>query len=266
MNATRWSAERVKSLKGQAPFACSTAYDYAMARLVDAAGIPLILVGDSLGMAMLGYSSTIPVTMAEMLHHTAAVSRGAAAALVVGDMPFMSFQGSPDQAVENAGRFLKEAGAGAVKIEGGEIREPLVDRLVRNGIPVLGHIGLTPQSIRALGGYKVQGRKPAEVEQILKDAQALERAGAFAVVIECVPAAIGREVTESISIPTIGIGAGPHCDGQILVLHDLLGFESGVKPRFVKAYADLDSAIRSALDAYRDDVAERRFPGPEHAY
>ena len=266
MSTTRWSAAGIKSLKGRAPFACSTAYDYATARLVDAAGLPLILVGDSLGMAVLGYSSTIPVTMDDMLHHTAAVARGAASALVVGDMPFMSFQASPEKALENAGRFLKEAGAGAVKIEGGESREPLVDRLVRNGIPVLGHIGLTPQSIRALGGYKVQGRKPAEVEQILKDAQALERAGAFAVVIECVPAAIGREVTESISIPTIGIGAGPDCDGQILVLHDLLGFESGVKPRFVKAYADLDSAIRSALDAYRDDVAERRFPGPEHAY
>lgn len=266
MSTTRWSAAGIKSLKGRAPFACSTAYDYATARLVDAAGLPLILVGDSLGMAVLGYSSTIPVTMDDMLHHTAAVARGAAGALVVGDMPFMSFQASPEKALENAGRFLKEAGAGAVKIEGGESREPLVDRLVRNGIPVMGHIGLTPQSVQTLGGYKVQGRKPAEVEQLLKDAKALERAGAFAIVLECMPAATGREITASVAIPTIGIGAGPDCDGQILVLHDLLGFESCVKPRFVKAYADLDAVIRRALEEYRADVAERRFPGPEHTY
>lgn len=266
MSIARWSASRIKALKGQTPFACSTAYDHAMARLVDAAGIPVILVGDSLGMTMLGYPSTLPVTMAEMLHHTSAVVRGASTALVVGDMPFMSFQVSPDQALENAGRFLKEANAGAVKIEGGEFREPLVDRLVRNGIPVMGHIGLTPQSLQTLGGYKVQGRKPAEVEQLLKDAQALERAGAFALVLECMPSAVAREITNAIAIPTIGIGAGPYCDGQILVLHDLLGFECGVKPRFVKAYANLDADIRRALDTYRADVAEHRFPGPEHTY
>jgi 3-methyl-2-oxobutanoate hydroxymethyltransferase len=201
-----------------------------------------------------------------MLHHTAAVVRGVRSALVVGDMPFMSYQVSVSQALENAGRFIKEAGAGAVKIEGGALRADAIRALVTNGIPVLGHIGLTPQSIREMGGYKIQGRKPEQAMRLLADAGELERAGVFGLVLECVPAALAREITGSVGIPTIGIGAGPHCDGQILVTHDLLGLHSGVSPSFVRKYADLGAEMSRAFQAFKHDVEQGAFPGPEHSF
>jgi 3-methyl-2-oxobutanoate hydroxymethyltransferase len=204
--------------------------------------------------------------MEAMLHHTAAVVRGVKNALVVGDMPFMSYQASLARALENAGRFLKEAGAGAVKIEGGAFRAPLVKALIENGIPVLAHIGLTPQSINALGGYKVQGKQPAAARRLVQDARALERAGAFAIVLECLPPALGKKITKAVRIPTIGIGAGPHCDGQILVTHDLLGLSGDFTPKFVKRYAALGGAIQKAVAAFQADVEQGRFPGPEHCY
>lgn len=266
MSAQHWTATRIRALKGQGHFACLTAYDFTTARFVDAAGFPLILVGDSLAMAMLGYETTLPVTMGAMLDHTAAVSRGAKNALVTADMPFMSYQVSVEQGLANAGRFLKEAGAGAVKIEGGAIRAPLVKALADNGIPVLAHIGLTPQSINALGGYKVQGRQADEAGRLLADARALESAGAFAVVLECLPPALGAEITRAVGIPTIGIGAGPHCDGQILVTHDLLGLTGDFTPRFVKRYAALGDTMTTALATYKADVEQGLFPGAEHCY
>lgn len=266
MSAERWTAARIRGLKGREKVVCLTAYDWATARVADEAGAHLLLVGDSLGMTVLGYESTIPVTMDEMLHHGAAVARGTRSALVVGDMPFMSYQVSIEQALANAGRFLKEAGAGAVKLEGGAGRAPAVRALVENGIPVLGHIGLTPQSVRELGGYKVQGRKPQEAERLLADARALEEAGAFALVLECVPRALGGEITAAVGIPTIGIGAGPDCDGQILVSHDLLGLSPAPSPRFVKRYAELGAEMRKAFEAYRDDVKAGRFPADGNAY
>jgi 3-methyl-2-oxobutanoate hydroxymethyltransferase len=243
-----------------------TAYDFACARLADAAGIPLLLVGDSLGMTVLGYASTLPVTMGEMLHHTAAVVRGTKEALVVADMPFLSYQISLSEALRNAGRFLQEAGADAVKIEGGAFRAPLVEALVQNGIPVLGHIGLTPQSVNVFGGYKVQGRTREAAEQLVADARALAEAGAFAIVLECVPPDLAAEVTAASPVPIIGIGAGPVCDGQVLVMHDLLGLSENPPPKFVKPYAALAETVRSAFRAYADDVRSGTYPGPEHCY
>lgn len=266
MNTKQWTAVRIRTMKGQDKFACLTAYDYTTARLLDAAGFPLILVGDSLAMTMLGYDTTLPVTMEAMLHHTAAVVRGVGNALVVADMPFMSYQASITQALENAGRFIKTAGAGAVKIEGGGFRAPTVKALTENGIPVLAHIGLTPQSIRTLGGYKVQGKKSTEVQRLVEDAHVLEKAGAFAIVLECLPPVLGEEITQAVGIPTIGIGAGPHCDGQILVTHDLLGIVGRVSPKFVKQYAALEAAMKQAFAAYKTDVEQGRFPGSEHCY
>ena len=266
MNTQKWTAVRIRALKGHGPFACLTAYDFTTARLVDAAGIPLVLVGDSLAMAMLGYDTTLPVTMDAMLNHTAAVTRGVKNALVVADMPFMSYQASIADALTNAGRFIKEAGAGAVKIEGGAFREKTVKALTENGIPVLAHIGLTPQSINALGGYKVQGKQPDEARRLIADARALESAGAFAIVLECLPPALGARITKAVGIPTIGIGAGPHCDGQILVTHDLLGLTGDFTPRFIKRYAALGTAIQKACASYKADVEQGRFPGPEHCY
>ncbi|MBN1675344.1 MAG: 3-methyl-2-oxobutanoate hydroxymethyltransferase [Kiritimatiellae bacterium] len=262
----KWTASRIRALKGQAKLACLTAYDYATARFIDEAGIPLVLVGDSLAMTMLGYETTLPVTMEEMLHHTGAVARGVERALVTADMPFMSYQVSMEEAMRNAGRFVKSAGAGAVKIEGGAVRVPLVRALVENGIPVLGHIGLTPQSIREFGGYKVQGRKPAQAAALLRDARALEEAGAFALVVECVPAELGAEITAAVGIPTIGIGAGPGCDGQILVTHDLLGLFAAFTPKFAKRYADLGAAMKQAFETYRQEVETGTFPAEEHGY
>lgn len=256
----KWTAQKVKALKGVQRFAAATAYDALSGRYVDEAGIPLTLVGDSLGMTVLGYETTLPVTMDEMVHHTAAVARGVKDSLVIADMPFMSYQGSMDQAVENAGRFLKEGRADGVKIEGGVIRAALIERLVANGIPVLGHVGLMPQSIKETGGFKVQGKTEESARQILDDAMAAEQAGAFAVVIECVPPETTRKITAALRVPTIGIGAGPDCDGQILVFTDVLGMGLGRIPGFVKQFADLKPQIQSALAAYRSEVERGTFP------
>ena len=261
-----WNVAKFKASKGVCKLPCVTAYDCVSARLADAAGIAMVLVGDSLGMAILGYASTLPVTMADMLHHTAAVARGTKDALVVADMPFLSYQISIPEALRNAGRFLQEAGADAVKIEGGAFRAPLVEALTLNGIPVIGHIGLTPQSVNVLGGYKVQGRTREAAGQLIADAVALAEAGAFGIVIECVPPDIAAEVTAASPVPVIGIGAGPVCDGQVLVMHDLLGLSEKPAPRFVKPYAALADAVRGAFRAYADEVRSGAFPGPEHCY
>ena len=247
-------------------FAMLTAYDCLSAQILDHAGVPVILVGDSLGMVVLGHDSTVPVTMEDMLHHTRAVRRGARRALVVGDMPFWSYQHDPVEGLRNAGRFLKEAGANAVKLEGGGPVVDLTARLTAAGVPVMGHLGLTPQSVNALGGFKVQGKAAEDAERILADALALEAAGAFALVLECIPADLGRRVTEALRIPTIGIGAGPATDGQVLVLHDMLGLTSGRLPRFVKQYADVRAVMTDAVKAYSAEVASGDYPGPEHVY
>jgi 3-methyl-2-oxobutanoate hydroxymethyltransferase len=266
MNSTApWTAARLRALKGREKIVSLTAYDFATARLVDESGIHLVLVGDSLGEAVLGYANTLPVTMLDMLHHTAAVARAVKNALVVADMPFMSYQISVSHALANAGRLLK-VGAKAVKLEGGAVRVPTVQALVENGIPVLGHIGLTPQSVHEFGGYKVQGRTATAAEELLRDAGALEAAGVFAMVVEGVPADLGGRITAAVSVPTIGIGAGPQCDGQVLVIHDLLGLGGDWKPKFVKRYAELGSAAKAAIAEYKREVAEGKFPGPEHCY
>ncbi|HZD18869.1 MAG TPA: 3-methyl-2-oxobutanoate hydroxymethyltransferase [Actinomycetota bacterium] len=245
-------------------FAMLTAYDYPTARILDEAGIPVLLVGDSLANVVLGHDTTLPVTMDEMLHHTRAVVRGAPNALVVGDMPFLSYQASDEEAIRNAGRFLKEAGAQAVKLEGAPLS--LVETMTARGIPVMGHLGLTPQSVHAMGGYRVQAREEEAAERLLADALGLEKAGTFAVVLEGVPARVARRVTEALTVPTIGIGAGPHCDGQVLVVHDLLGLTFGKPARFVKRYADLRGEITRAVTAYKDEVEKGAYPGPEHSY
>ncbi len=261
-----WSTAKIRESKGVCKLPCLTAYDYTCARLADAAGIPLLLVGDSLGMSVLGYPSTLPVTLDMMLHHTAAVARAARDALVVADMPFLSYQISQPEAFRNAGRFLQEAGADAVKIEGGAFRASLVATLTENGIPVLGHIGLTPQSVNVLGGYRVQGRTREAADQLVADARALAAAGAFAVVLECVPPDVAAAVTGACPVPVIGIGAGPECDGQVLVMNDLLGLSDGPPPRFVRRYAKLDAVLGEAFRAYADDVRDGAFPSPEHCY
>lgn len=262
----KWTANKIKALKGERKIVALTAYNYQTAKLVDSVDIPLILVGDSLANAVLGYRDTLPVTMDEMLHHTAAVARGTQKALVVADMPFMSYQSSVERGVENAGRFIKEAGADAVKIEGGVLRGELIEKLVQNGMPVLGHIGLTPQSVKAMGGYKIQGKTSLQERELMDDAMAVEQAGAFALVMECVPAEVGTRISEALGIPTIGIGAGVGCDGQILVYNDLLGLNTGRVPSFVKEYADLASITREALCNYREDVLEGRFPDDDHSF
>jgi 3-methyl-2-oxobutanoate hydroxymethyltransferase len=242
-----------------------TAYDYSTAKLVDEAGIPLILVGDSLGMVILGYESTIPVTMDEMIHHTKAVVRGTKQSLVIGDMPFMTYHTSISDALRNAARFIQEGGAQAVKLEGGVTVAETVKRIVECGIPVMGHIGLTPQSIHQLGGHKVQGKTPEAAKQLLKDAQALEQAGAFAVVLELVPAPLSKLITQKISIPTIGIGAGADCDGQVQVISDLLGLFADFVPKHAKQYAKLAGTIRAALTDYIAEVKDGSFPTVEHS-
>ncbi len=256
---------KIRKAKGTRKLACLTAGDFTLARLMDTAGVPLILAGDSLGMTMLGFSNTLPVTMEQMLHHTAAVSRAAANALVVADMPFLSYQISEDEALRNAGRFLKEAGADAVKIEGGAFRAPLVRRLVQNGIPVLGHIGLTPQAINEIGGYRVQGRTAPQAEELVADGKALAEAGVFALVVECVPAELGARLTREISVPTIGIGAGPNCDGQVLVVNDFLGLTES-PPKFAKAYVKMGELMKDALAQYARDVEQGTFPGEAESY
>jgi len=247
-------------------FAMLTAYDYPIARLLDDAGMPVLLVGDSAAMVVHGHSTTLPITLDEMLVHARAVARGASNALLVGDLPFLSYQGSLEDGLLNAGRFLKEGGMHAVKLEGGRALKALVQRLVEAGIPVMGHLGLTPQSVHGLGGFKVQGKDLASAKRILSDARELEEAGAFAVVLEGIPAALAAEVTAALSIPTIGIGAGPACDGQVLVVHDLLGLTVGHRPKFVKQYANLAEEITQAARSYAQEVEAGVFPGPEHSY
>lgn len=243
-----------------------TAYDYSTAKLVDEAGIDAILVGDSLGMVMLGYEDTLSVTMEDMIHHSAAVARGAKNALLIVDMPFMSYQTSVYDAVVNAGRLMKEGRAQAVKLEGGvEVCEH-IKAIVKASIPVCGHIGLTPQSVNAFGGFKVQGKGEEAAQRILDEARAIEQAGAFAVVLECVPQALAKKVTESISIPTIGIGAGAGCDGQVLVYQDMLAMYSDMAPKFVKQYAQIGSQMKEAFAVYKKDIAEGVFPAQEHTF
>jgi 3-methyl-2-oxobutanoate hydroxymethyltransferase len=247
-------------------FAMVTAYDYPTAKLVDEVGIPLILVGDSLGTAILGYDSTLPVTMDVMLHHTKAVTRGAKNALVVGDMPFMTYQVCLEDALRNAGRFLQEAGAGAVKLEGGVTVAEKVRKIVESGIPVMGHIGLTPQSINQLGGHKIQGKTTGAAKKLLEDALALEQAGAFAVVLETVPAPLAAFITGKVSIPTIGIGAGPGCDGQVQVVTDILGSTAGFTPKHAKQYAHINDIVKNALTEYQNEVKAGVFPTEKESF
>ena len=245
---------------------CLTAYDYPTARLVDEAGVDVVLVGDSLAMVMLGHDSTLPLTLDEALHHTKAVRRGVARALVVADMPYGSYHGDISESLRNAMRFVKEAGAEAVKIEGGERRLELIARLTEAEIPVMGHIGLTPQSVNALGGYRVQGKTPNAAEQVLRDARAVEAAGAFSIVLEAIPRELAAEITKAVRIPTIGIGAGPDCDGQVLVLHDLLGLTFQNPPKFARRYANVGEAILKAVREYCADVESSRFPTDAESY
>ncbi len=243
-----------------------TAYDYPFARIVDEAGVDAILVGDSLAMVVQGLENTLPVSMDEMLYHTKMVSRAVQRAMVIGDMPFMSYQASVEDAVRNAGRFLKEAGAEAVKIEGGAEVVEKVYAMVRSDIPVMAHIGLTPQAIHRMGGYKVQGRTEEARRRLLEDAKALQDAGAFCIILEAIPLDLARQITESLNIPTIGIGAGPHCDGQVLVLHDLLGLFERFVPKFVKRYADLKQDAIRAIGEFKREVEEGVFPSEEHSF
>jgi 3-methyl-2-oxobutanoate hydroxymethyltransferase len=245
---------------------CLTAYDYPTARLLDEAGVDIILVGDSLGMVVLGYENTLPVTMEEMLHHTRAVRRGVRRALVVADMPYGSFHLSLEESVRSAVRFMKEAGAEAVKIEGGERRLELISRFVETEIPVMGHIGLTPQSLHALGGFRVQGKTTEAADQLVRDAHAVEAAGAFSIVLESVPREIAAHITQELRIPTIGIGAGPECDGQVLVFHDLVGLTQGGVPKFARRYANLAESISRGAREYCDDVHSGRFPSDAESY
>jgi len=248
------------------PITMLTAYDFTGAQLVDKAEIDVILVGDSLGMVVLGYDSTVPVTMAEMLHHCRAVARGAQFALTVGDMPFLSYQTDLVEAVRNAGLLLKEGRMDSVKLEGGREMVLTIEAIIRAGMPVMGHIGLTPQSQSKLGGYKVQGKTAVSAHNLLQDALALEAAGCFSIVLEAVPEPVATAISQRLTIPTLGIGAGAGCDGQVLVYHDLLGLFDRLQPRFVKEYANLGQTILNAFVAYRDDVADGRFPAAEHTY
>ena len=243
-----------------------TAYDYTAAQLVERAGIPLILVGDSLGQVMLGYDSTVPVSMDDMVHHVKAAVRGTECAHVVGDMPFLSYHAADSDAVRNAGRLLKEGGAQSVKLEGGQERAETVSRLALSGIPVMGHIGLTPQAVNQLGGYRVQGKSLKDAVRLMEDARALEEAGAYALVLECVPAPLARMISERVEIPTIGIGAGAGCDGQVQVFHDLLGLYSDFKPKHARRYAELGDAIIGATADYMRDVQAGAFPTDAESY
>lgn len=254
----------LKKKRGE-PITMLTAYDYPMALAVDLAGIDSILVGDSLGMVVLGYENTLPVTMEDMLHHCKAVSRGANYALLIGDMPFMSYQVSVEQAVANAGRFLQEAGMDAVKLEGGVKRAEAVRQIVAAGIPVMGHLGLTPQSVHQLGGWRSQGRTASAAKRLLDDALALQDAGAFSLVLESVPTRLAQLISQRLRIPTIGIGAGADCDGQVLVTHDLLGFFDRFTPKFVKQYASLHNTMAEAFAAFKADIDARTFPVEEHS-
>lgn len=250
--------------------AAVTAYDATTARLVDEAGVDAILVGDSVGMVMQGHGSTLPVTLEQMIYHCAAVQRGlihsGGHAQLIGDMPFGSYQASPDDAVKNAVRFVAEGGVSAVKLEGGGEFAEVIRRIIRAGIPVMGHIGLTPQSIHRMGGYVVQGKDAEKAQRIIADAKALQEAGCYALVLECIPAELAKVITGQLDISTIGIGAGPHCDGQVLVVHDLLGLDTGVAPRFVKRYAEIGQAIGGAVRSYVSEVKTHAFPAEEHCF
>ena len=264
---TRKTTADIKKMKSSGEkIAMLTAYDYAMASILDESDIDILLVGDSLGNVMLGYDSTLPVTMEDMLHHTKAVARAVNRAMIVADMPFLSYQVSTEAALTNAGRFLKEADAQAVKLEGGREFSEIVHRMTYAGIPVMAHLGLTPQSVHQLGGYKVQGKKDDAAERIMQDAKILEEAGAFAVVLECVPEKLAAEITGALAIPTIGIGAGVRCDGQVLVIHDLLGMQDKFTPKFVKKYAHLHSDIKKAVKTYIGEVKNGSFPDSEHSF
>jgi len=262
---TNLLALREKKQHGE-PITMLTAYDYATALAIDRAGIDLILVGDSLGMVVLGYTTTLPVTMDEMLHHCRAVARGAQNTFLVGDMPFMSYQVSPAEALRNAGRFLQEANMDAVKLEGGHAVAETVARIVGAGIPVMGHLGLTPQSVHQLGGFRAQGRTAQAAKQIIDDALKLEQAGCFSIVLEAVPARVAELISKRLTIPTIGIGAGNGCDGQVLVTHDLLGLFDRFTPKFVKRYANVHREMARAFAEYKTEVESRTFPGDEHTY
>jgi 3-methyl-2-oxobutanoate hydroxymethyltransferase len=243
-----------------------TAYDFPTAKILDESGIDMILVGDSLGMVVLGYESTLPVTMDDMVHHTKAVTRGVKRAFVMADMPFMSYSISKEITMQNAARLIAEGNAQSIKIEGGCEVAPIIKLIVDAGIPVIGHLGLTPQYINQLGGYKIQGKDMEEAKKIMKDAKALEEAGICALVLECVPSELAKDITESISIPTVGIGAGPYCDGQILVTHDMLGITQGHRPKFVKQYANIDEIMKNGLKNYINDVESGSFPSKEHSF
>ena len=247
-------------------FAVLTAYDYLSAKILDEAGVPILLVGDSLGMVMLGYPTTLPVTVDEMIHHAKAVARGARQALLVGDMPFMSYHTSVEQAITTAGRFIQEGGMHAVKLEGGGRVVEITRRLADMGIPVMGHLGLTPQFVHQMGGFKVQGKSDKQAARILADAKELEQAGAFSIVLEGVPSEVAIRVTKALRIPTIGIGAGAGTDGQVLVFHDMLGITTGKAPKFVKRYANFADDITRAAQQFADEVRKGTFPDPEHEY
>ncbi|MEE8620117.1 MAG: 3-methyl-2-oxobutanoate hydroxymethyltransferase [Dehalococcoidia bacterium] len=264
MRITITDVKEMKQRKEKIPML--TAYDYVTAKMVDEAGIPLILVGDSLGMVMLGYESTIPVTIEEMIHHTKAVVKGGKKALIIGDMPFMTYHGSVSDALHNAAKFIQEGGAQAVKLEGGEVVAEQVRRLVDCGIPVMGHIGVTPQSQHQLGGFKARGKVLEEARKLLSDARVLEEAGAFAIVLECTPAPLSELITQKLTIPTIGIGAGPDCDGQVQVISDMLGLYTDFVPRHAKQYARLAGEIKTAVSSYISEVKSVSFPTMEHSY
>ncbi len=245
---------------------CLTAYDYSFARILDEAGVAILLVGDSLGCVVQGGPNTLAVTLDEMIYHTRAVVRGRKRALVIGDMPFMSYQVSREQALQNAGRFFKEAGAEAIKVEGGVAVRDSIHAIVSAGMPVMGHVGLTPQSVHQFGGYKIQGREQHRREAVMRDALAVEEAGAFAVVLEAMPLDLAQEITERLTIPTIGIGAGMHCDGQVLVIHDMLGLYEDFTPKFVKQFANIKSGVSGAVKEFIGAVKEKTFPAEEHSF
>jgi len=263
MNPKRITVPLIKSMKASRRIGMITAYDYPSAKIADSAGADIILVGDSLGMVVLGYPDTLSVTVEDMVHHTRAAARGAQRALIVGDMPYLSYHISLEESVRNAGQFVR-AGAHAVKIEGGKLqRIRTIEAILDAEIPVMGHIGLTPQSVNALGGFKLQGKAADDARRLVDEAVALDRAGCFSIVLEMVPSELAAIITEHVSVPTIGIGAGPHCDGQVLVFHDLLGLYDGHTPRFVRKYAQTGEVMRTAIEHYLDDVREGRFPDPE---
>jgi len=264
--ASRKSRSTSDSIASISKITCLTAYDFPTARLLDDAGVDVLLVGDSVGMVVLGYDSTLPVTIDEMLHHVKAVCRGTKHALVVADMPYGSYHVSTEESIHTALRFVKEGGAEAVKVEGGERRIELIARLVEAEIPVMGHVGLTPQSVNALGGFKVQGRSEEAAQQVLRDARAVESAGAFSIVLESLPREVAARVTAELNIPTIGIGAGPDCDGQVLVINDMLGLTNGHTPKFARRYANLGEIIARAATEFCDDVHSGRFPSDDESY